>query len=41
MLGAANLMPGPNSTQMVIRLGFVRARMPALLLAEVLAVRFF
>lgn len=33
MLGATNLIPGPNSTEMTIHLGFVRAGWPGLLLA--------
>jgi chromate transporter len=31
MLGATNLIPGPNSTEMAIHLGFVRAGWPGLL----------
>ncbi len=30
LLGATNLIPGPNSTEMAIHLGFVRARWPGL-----------
>jgi chromate transporter len=33
MVGATNLIPGPNSTEMAIHLGYVRARTPGLLLA--------
>jgi chromate transporter len=32
LLGATNLMPGPNSTEMAIHLGYVRAGWPGLLL---------
>lgn len=32
LLGATNLIPGPNSTEMAIHLGFVRAGWPGLLL---------
>lgn len=32
LLGAANLIPGPNSTEMAIHLGFVRAGLPGLIL---------
>lgn len=32
MLGATNLIPGPNSTEMTIHLGFIRAGWPGLLL---------
>ncbi len=35
LLGATNLIPGPNSTEMAIHLGFVRAGWPGLLLAGV------
>jgi len=33
LLGAANLIPGPNSTELAIHLGFVRAGFPGLLVA--------
>ena len=33
LLGATNLIPGPNSTEMVIHIGFLRAGWPGLLLA--------
>lgn len=36
LLGATNLIPGPNSTEMAIHLGFVRARWPGLVLAGAL-----
>ncbi len=32
LLGATNLIPGPNSTEMAIHLGYVRAGWPGLLL---------
>jgi chromate transporter len=32
LLGAANLIPGPNSTEMMIHLGYVRAGWPGLIL---------
>lgn len=35
LLGATNLIPGPNSTEMTIHLGFVRAGWPGLILAGV------
>lgn len=35
MLGATNLISGPNSTEMVIHLGYVRAGRPRLILAGV------
>src|SRR3990170_6841049 len=31
LLGATNLIPGPNSTEMAIHLGFVRAGWPGLM----------
>ncbi|WP_242346748.1 chromate efflux transporter [Anaeromyxobacter terrae] len=33
LLGAANLIPGPNSTELAIHLGYVRAGFPGLLVA--------
>jgi chromate transporter len=33
MLGATNLIPGPNSTEMVIHIGYVRAGWPGLIVA--------
>jgi chromate transporter len=33
LLGATNLIPGPNSTEMAIHLGYMRAGLPGLLLA--------
>ncbi|MDB5325483.1 MAG: chromate transporter, chromate ion transporter family [Phycisphaerales bacterium] len=33
MLGATNLIPGPNSTEMAIHVGYVRAGLPGLLVA--------
>ena len=33
LLGAANLIPGPNSTELAIHLGYVRAGLPGLLVA--------
>lgn len=33
LLGATNLIPGPNSTEMVIHVGFIRAGYPGLLAA--------
>lgn len=33
LLGAANLIPGPNSTELAIHIGWQRARLPGLLLA--------
>src|SRR4051812_17571838 len=33
LLGAANLIPGPSSTEMAIYIGFVRGGWPGLLLA--------
>ena len=36
LLGATNLIPGPNSTEMAIHLGYVRARWPGLIAAGVL-----
>jgi chromate transporter len=33
LLGAANLVPGPNSTELAIHLGYVRAGFPGLLVA--------
>ena len=35
LLSASNLIPGPNSTEMAIHVGFVRAGIPGLLLAGV------
>ncbi|MBE7553317.1 MAG: chromate efflux transporter [Anaerolineales bacterium] len=35
LLGATNLIPGPNSTEMTIHLGFLRAGWPGLILAGV------
>lgn len=35
LLGATNLIPGPNSTEMALHLGFRRGRWPGLLLAGV------
>lgn len=36
LLGATNLIPGPNSTEMAIHLGYVRARWPGLIVAGAL-----
>ncbi len=36
LLGATNLVPGPNSTQMAIHLGFVRTGCPGLIVAGAL-----
>ncbi len=33
LMGATNLIPGPNSTQMAIHIGFLRAGWPGLILA--------
>ena len=33
MLGATNLIPGPNSTEMVLHVGYLRAGFPGLLVA--------
>lgn len=33
LIGAANLIPGPNSTEMVMHLGYLRAKVPGLLVA--------
>ncbi len=33
LLGATNLIPGPNSTEMVIHIGYLRAGLPGLLVA--------
>src|SRR3954463_13091807 len=33
LLGAANLIPGPNSTELAIHVGFARAGWPGLLVA--------
>ena len=33
LLGAVNLIPGPNSTELAIHIGFVRAGWPGLLVA--------
>ena len=33
MLGATNLIPGPNSTEMVLHVGYLRAGIPGLLVA--------
>src|SRR5512143_3490911 len=33
LLGATNLIPGPNSTEMAIHLGFLRAGWPGLVVA--------
>ena len=38
LLGATNLIPGPNSTEMAIHLGYVRARWPGLIVAGALFV---
>ena len=35
LIGATNLIPGPNSTEMVMHLGYLRARVPGLLVAGV------
>jgi chromate transporter len=35
LLGATNLIPGPNSTEMAIHLGYVRAGLPGLVVAGV------
>lgn len=35
LLGATNLIPGPNSTEMVIHIGFLRAGWPGLILSGV------
>jgi chromate transporter len=35
LLGATNLIPGPNSTEMAIHIGYVRAGWPGLLLAGI------
>ena len=33
LIGATNLIPGPNSTEMVMHLGYLRAKVPGLLVA--------
>ena len=35
LLGATNLIPGPNSTEMAIHIGYLRAGIPGLILAGV------
>lgn len=35
LIGATNLIPGPNSTEMVMHLGYLRAKVPGLLVAGV------
>lgn len=35
LLGVTNLIPGPNSTEMAIHVGFIRGRWPGLLLAGI------
>ena len=35
LLGATNLIPGPNSTEMAIHLGYLRAGWPGLVLGEI------
>ena len=41
LLGATNLIPGPNSTEMVIHVGYVRAGWPGLIVAGLLGYALF